>query len=210
MARLLGRWEDRTPPWYEARRGRVGGSDIGAICGWGTPGWNGKPIKNRADVMAEKLEPPTPKATKGKARGVYCEPAIAAWLADNEGIEYDPDLSSGTWVADDDDRFMGNPDAVSTDGAYCEFKTTDWRDVEHGWGRAGTDKVPLAYSAQCMWLMGIFGLDHALLAVLSGQPRFEFSRYKIKFDQTVFDYLREEADRFLVELAAEQQKCEAA
>lgn len=209
-ARLLGVWEDRTEPWYEARRNRVGGSDLGPILGMGAPGWNGKPLKGRADVLAEKLAAEPPKGTASKSRGVFCEPALAAYLADKEGLTYDPELSHGTWVDTDDDRFMVNPDAVSTCGAYCEFKTADVRDEGHGWGRAGTDKVPHAYGIQCQWACGILGLDRAYLAVLSGQPRFEFARYTIKFDPAIFAYLRQQADRFLTELASLQNEGEAA
>jgi len=203
-ARLLADYPDRSPEWMDLRRTRVGGSDIGPILGWGTPGWNGKPIKDRADVIAEKLSTEPPKKTAAKSRGVYCEPAIAAWLADREDIQYDPERSHGTWVDVADERMMVNPDAVSTDGAYCEFKTTDFRDVDHGWGRAGTDQVPLAYACQCQWAMGILGLDRAFLAVLYGQPKLDFARYKLRFDPDVYQYLREQASIFLDELANHQ------
>jgi hypothetical protein len=102
-----------------------------------------------------------------------------------------------------------NPDAVTGDGRLCEFKTTSVRDVGHGWGRAGSDLVPLAYSAQCFWGMGILGLSETLLCVLSGAPRFEFARYRIRFDQPTFDYLRASADAFRLEVANHEKESAA-
>jgi predicted phage-related endonuclease len=173
-----------------ARKGRIGGSDIGVICGWSK-------FKTAADLADEKLglTEATP-TSKAQERGIYCEPAIKAWVADTEGLTWDS-AWNGTWVSDDDDRFMYNPDAVSLTGVLGEFKTCAVRDSDHGWGRAGTDAVPLAYAAQTQWGMGLLGLQRAVVGVLAGAPKFEFARYRIAFDQQVFDHLRRKADQFL-------------
>lgn len=192
-ARLLGRWPDRSPEWMAARAGRIGGSDIGAVCGWG--------CKSADDLAKDKLglteRTPT---TKAQERGIYCEPAIKAWVADTEGITWD-DGMDGTWIDADDERLLYNPDAVSTSGVLGEFKTCAVRDLAHGWGRAGTDQIPLCYSAQVMWGLGILGLSDAVVGVLAGQPQFEFARYRVQFDQHAFDHLRRRADQFLTSLA---------
>lgn len=203
-ARLLGIWPDRSPDWFAARVGRIGGSDIGTICGWNE--W-----ETRDEFLARRLGTLEPRAgSKATARGVYCEPAIKAWLADREGIAYDEHRSTGTWVDADHEWRSFNPDAVTADDRLCEFKTCNVRDVEHGWGRACTDQIPITYAAQVQWGMGILGLNQTLLAVLSGAPRFEFALYKIAFDPDVFNYLCRAADEFLAELAALQSDRTAA
>lgn len=201
----IGEWPDRTPEWYAARVGRIGGSDVGVLMGWAEHAEADRWSKSRAELLAEKvgelrrtLERPAPEKPwkGGRARGVYCEPAIRDWLADREGIEYDPTYK-GTWVDSEHDWMMVNPDGVTTDGRLVECKTCDVRDAEHGWGRAGTSKIPLTYGAQVTWSLGILGLKNALVPVLSGAPKFEFALYKVKFDPIVFSYLRGNARRFI-------------
>lgn len=209
-ARLLGRWPDRSPEWHAARAGRIGGSDIGTLMGWYLFNPVGQPLRTRADLFDEKVNgrserDPATKPSKAKERGIYCEPAIAAWLADREQVTYD-DSKIGTWVDDTDDRWMYNPDRVTTDGRLCEFKTTEVRDAGHGWGRALTGQVPLVYSAQVQWGMGVMGYTECLLPVLAGSPKFEFALYKIKFDPNVFAYLRDNAEAFMAQVEAAQQK----
>lgn len=194
-ARKIGEWTPADEEWHEARRFRVGGSEIGALMGW-------SPFQTRADLKAEKLGQVTRRKSKAMARGNYLEPSIAAWLADELGVTYDESYR-GTWVDDEHDYLAYNPDAVTTDGALCEFKSTAVRDEEHGWGRAGGSKVPLMYSAQVVYGMGILGLKECHLAVISGAPRFEFAKYHIKFDPITFAYLRGQARQFIEQLRAE-------
>lgn len=194
-AHKIGEWTPNDEAWHAARRFRVGGSEIGAVLGWSH-------FQTREDLKAEKLGLVTRRKSKAMARGNYLEPAIAAWLADELGITYDESYK-GTWVDDEHDYMLFNPDAVTTDGRLCEFKSTAVRDAEHGWGRAGTRSVPLAYGAQCIWGMGILGLKECHLAVISGAPEFAFAKYRIKFDSIVFAYLRGQARKFIEQLQAE-------
>ena len=209
-ARLLGRWPDRSPEWYAARAGRIGGSDIGVVMGWYLTDPLGRPLKTREQLLDEKVNnpgPPDRKPSKATDRGTYCEPAIAAWLADSAGLTYD-DAWTGTWVDDHDDRWMYNPDAVTSDGRLVEFKTTEVRDASHGWGRARSDQVPLPYAAQVQWGMGILGLTECLVGVLAGSPKFEFARYRVRFDPDVFAYLRANAEAFMAQVEATKQKAD--
>jgi len=194
-AHKIGQWTPEDDAWHEARRFRVGGSEIGTIMGW-------SPFQTRADLKAEKLGLVSRRKSKAMQRGNYLEPAIAAWLADELGLTYDQSYK-GTWVDDEHDYMLYNPDAVTTDGRLCEFKSTAVRDSEHGWGRAGTGSVPLAHGAQCIWGMGILGLKECHLAVISGTPKFEFAKYHIKFDSIVFAYLRGQARKFIEQLKEE-------
>lgn len=203
-ARKLGEWSADDPAWHAARAGRIGGSDVGVILGW-------SPFVRRDQLLDRKAGLLAPqKLSKAMERGNYLEPAVAAWLADDAKITYD-EAYRGTWVDDDHDWRLYNPDAVTTDGRLCEFKTTASRDAEHGWGRAGSSDIPLTYAAQVQWGMGILGFSDCLIAVLSGSPRFEFARYRVKFDRSIFTYLCEQVDIFRAELdAITSQKASAA
>lgn len=202
-AHKLGEWSADDPAWHNARAGRIGGSDVGVILGW-------SPFVTRDELLRRKagLLPPQ-RLSKAMARGNYLEPAVAAWLADEAKVTYD-DTYRGTWVDDRDDWMLYNPDAVTTDGRLCEFKTTATRSAEHGWGRAGTADVPLTYAAQVQWGMGILGMTDCLFAVLSGAPKFEFARYRVRFDRAIFTYLREQVTIFRADLDALTQERSAA
>lgn len=188
-ATKIGQWTPADHQWHEARRTRVGGSDIGVLMGW-------SPFQTRADLLAVKRGEAEVKETRAMRRGTFLEPAIAAWFADEGGVEYD-DTYRGTWV---DGAYLYNPDAVTTSGVLCEFKTTAVRDSDHGWGRAGSSKVPLAYAAQTVWGMGLLGLPSCYLAVLSGAPQFDLAVYRIPFNPSHYAYLQRQADIFLDEL----------
>ena len=185
----LGTWTPEDPEWHEVRRPRVGGSEIGTIMGW-------NPFQT-ADELADRKrgeKPPRPD-TPATIRGRYLEPAVLKWLCDTENLEIDH-YPCGTWA---DGICLYTPDAVTADGRLVEIKTAGVKDPEKGWGRAGTDQIPLAYQAQCLWGMGILGFTECLVGVCFGQP-FEFRRYRVKFDARVFDILRSRAERFITDL----------
>lgn len=190
--RRIGVWADGSPEWHAAREGRIGGSDIGTICGWNQ--W-----ETRAELLERKLGELAPrKESDAMLRGHCCEPAIQKWLELKHGIKVD-DTRAGTYVGDEE-WMAYNPDGISTDGLLLEYKTANARHPEDGWGRAGTDQVPLAYAAQVIWGMGILGLTECVMAVLAGANgqgvSLHFARYKIRFDPQVFTFLKTQATDF--------------
>lgn len=199
-ARDLGCFVPDSPEWYAERQYRVGGSDIGAICGW-------SPYADREAIMRHKLEFQTPpeKLSKGKDRGNRLEAAVLSWMQDKVGAG---ELETGhTYVDADRDWMLFNPDAltvVKEKRVIFEAKTTAEESVENMWGRAGTDKFPLGYQAQCTWGMGILGYEMAYLGVLhgtkNGRPDLGFSLYKIKFNQDLFDKLVLKGQEFIDEM----------
>lgn len=176
----------------------MGGSEIGAVLGWSH-------FQTREDLKAEKLGLVTRRKSKAMARGNYLEPGIAAWLADELGVTYDESYK-GTWVDDEHDYCLYNPDAVTTDRVLCEFKSTAVRDMEHGWGRAGSSNIPLMYAAQVQFGMGILGMTECHVAVISGAPKFEFAKYKLKFDPITFAYLRGQARKFIEDVKRSREE----
>lgn len=188
-ATKIGDWPAGSPEWHEARRYRVGGSEIGTVYGLNH-------FEDAESLAARKRgELEARPDTAAMVRGRYLEPAVLAWLSDTERVTYDPDYE-GTWA---DDWMLYNPDAVTTDGRLVEVKTAGEKTVDRGWGRAGTDQIPLPYQAQCVWGLGILGLTDCLVGVCFGAP-FEFRRYRVKFNQRTFDALRVAGERFIKDL----------
>lgn len=193
-ATLAGSWPDHSPEWNAARAGRVGGSDIGAVIGV-------SPWQSRTDLLHRKaglLEPQ--KHTAAMSRGHALEPVIIDHLLAKLDDTLD-DAMSGTWV---EDRFVYNPDGVTTHGVLLEAKTTSDRCREKGWGRAGTDHVPDTYLAQVTWGCGLLGIEEWHLCVLhgatNGRPDLGFAHYKGRLDIDLYAALRAEATRFITDL----------
>lgn len=195
---ILGTWESGSAEWLAARDGRIGGSDVGAICGW-------SPFASRDDLLARKAGlADGPAQSAAMMRGTLLEPAILTWLCHRHDLTLDPAASAATYTWLDDQRLIYNPDGITTNGTLLEAKTTGDRSEDHGWGRAGTDNVPLHYKAQCQWGMGILGLDTCHLGVLAGgingRPSLAFATYTLRFDPGLFATIRTRVAAFLDDL----------
>lgn len=196
----LGTWDPGSDEWHEARRLRVGGSEIGTIMGWSP--YQGDTRQRLMYIKAGLTEPK--KTSAAMMRGHYCEGAVLAFLADRHNLTYAPDLSQQTFVHPEHDWALYNPDAIATDGTLVEAKTTIDRTVEHGWGRAGTDQIPLHYLAQVTWGMGILGADTCRVGVLhgatNGRPDLGFATYTVRFAPDIFATLLAAAEQFINDL----------
>lgn len=197
---ILGTFKPDSPEWHAARRWRVGGSEVATVCGWSE--W-----ETRADLLARKLgELEQRPKSKAMERGTMLEPAILAWAAHREGLTYDPAASAATYVHDDLDVLLANPDGVTVDGLLVEAKTCADRTTDKGWGRAGTDQVPLGYAAQINHTLGVLGLRSALLACLhgatNGRPDLGLAIYRLTFNEAAFAYTTRKALAFASELTA--------
>jgi predicted phage-related endonuclease len=80
---------------------------------------------------------------------------------------------------------IGTPDAlVPAWGRGLEFKTIGFKSQE--WGAQGTDRIPEHYLAQCLWYMGITGLDTwDLVALFSGHTLEVFTIERRKYQQEI-------------------------
>ncbi|GAB3213291.1 hypothetical protein GCM10027294_43480 [Marinactinospora endophytica] len=187
--RLLGAWPSGSPEWHEARRSRLGGSDMAAVLGrspWVSPYrlWH---LKNGAVI-----DGPT---TDAQARGHYLEDGIRRWWADRHP-EFEVAVG-GTYTHVERDYQLANPDGLLVqDGkpvGVLEVKTDSQDDT--AWGQPGTDEIPLYYRTQVMWYLDVLGLEVAHVAVLTA--RLEFREYVVHYDETDAAILRARAEMFL-------------
>ncbi|MFG2076922.1 YqaJ viral recombinase family protein [Nonomuraea maritima] len=189
-ARRLGRFRPDSRRGRKERRGRLGGSSMAAVIGkspWASPysEW----------CLQKGLIKPEP-TTAAQMRGHYLEPGIRAWFADQH-----PEFtvrSGGTYVHVDRDYQLASPDALCfEDGVLvegAEFKT-DADAYGSGWGRPGTDEVPLYYRVQVVWYMDTFGVPRWRFGLLDG--RLSFREYVIEYDPAEAAILRDAAEDFL-------------
>lgn len=194
----IGQWVVESDEWHAARRCRIGGSEIGTIAGWN------EPFRTRQWLLDLKLglvEPET--VNKAMRRGTHMEAAIRSWLTAEEGVTLREDLR-GTYVHPLYDFALANPDDIDSDGALWEYKAPAVRDLEHGWGRAGTGQVPLPYAAQGHWNAGVVGATKIRFCVWAGAPKFEPAFYKFDFDPEVFDYLIRIGEQFIADLNSQE------
>ncbi|GGX63390.1 YqaJ viral recombinase family nuclease [Streptomyces hiroshimensis] len=191
-ARLLGAFAPGTPEWTEARSGLVvTATEAAAIVGlspWRSPFslWHDK-----AGTLPVDEVPPT----AAMQWGTRLEPAIADVFAETH-----PDVlvhETGTWANLARDWQRATPDRIITapddrPPALLEIKTSRYGD---GWGKSGTDQVPVTYRCQVVWQLDTLGLDVAHVAVLvAGQ---DYREYTIRRDEDEAVFLRERAAAFL-------------
>lgn len=194
----LGSWTDGSPEWREARRSRIGGSDIAAIMGlspWCSPWqlWHRK-----RGILDDATSSGLQEA------GHYVELAAAPWYADHHLPEGTWLRNTGTWVHQDRDWQLANPDRLIVDNPHSvrhpvgvlEIKFTPNTSSE--WGRDGTGSAPAHYWAQVQWYMSVFGVEWADFAVLS---TWGFRRFHVERDDEWIGYALDEAERFLAMLA---------
>lgn len=204
--RLLGTYEPGSPEWLAARRWRIGGSEIAQVLGWSRFG-------TRADLLAAKLNPVDKPPSRAMLRGTLLEPSVLSWGAARHGYQY-ADGSNSTYLHGVYDWALYNPDALLVDDSLVEVKTTADRSKELGWGRAGTDQIPLYYRAQVAWGMAVMDLPETHLIVLhgatNGRPDLDFARYVVKRDRPLEMKLLAAGKRFIAELNAAAAQRQAA
>ena len=199
MPNLLGIFPPHSPDWYAARRWRIGGSEIAQIMGWSRFG-------SRDDLLAAKLDPTEQPQTRAHLRGTALEPGVLLWGTLAKGHYYDEQASAATYTHSQFDWALYNPDAITVDDLLIEAKTTTDRATESGWGRAGTDQIPLYYRAQAAWGMAVLDLPETRLLCLhgavNGRPNLDVAEYRIKRDRQLEIRLLAHGKRFITDLQA--------
>lgn len=212
-ADLLGQYDPGSPEWDQARRGRLGGSEIAAVLGlspWQSPFalWHHK----AGNIPGQ---PPTPRLRVGQ----LLEDAVCTLFVERTGHFL---RRTGMWanrerpwqVAAPDRFIVAAPRGRSPLGVF-EAKTAD-RSAAFEWGPDDTTQtgftwdpdtgqwlgnIPPYYVAQVLWYLDTFGLDVAFVGVLLG---FEYRQYRIQADPESADLMRTEARTFLDSLEAGQ------
>lgn len=194
---LLGRYEHDSPAWHEARRARLGGSEVAAVLGL-------SPWESRFSLWHRKLGYAGPQADNGLlVVGRYIEDAVATWWADQH-----PEFhvsTAGTYVhpnrpwqlanpdrlvysADDWDAYLDLLDSWAADPranvaapelapvAILECKFSPYAD---GWGDPDTDDIPVYYRCQTLWYSDVFG---GLPVHVAGLVDNEFAEWRIEHD----------------------------
>lgn len=186
--------------WLQARRGGVGGSEIGGLIGcseYETPFsvWNNK-IHGGKDLSAEpaiewghRLEDDVAEKT-AELIGLVDRPGGGLWVdlrPDREYLRVTPD------------RFACAPRSWRALGVI-ECKTAG---EDEGWasgsitaGGQGDGAAPLGYQAQLQWQLGILGLNRGWLGCLILNQARSFYVVEMEFDRPWFEEMVDEATRF--------------
>jgi len=169
----------------------IGGSDIGAILGLSR-------FKTPLEVWMEKTGKETKRLDSLPLRfGSFAEEFVAREYSRATGFELLHDESiylhtEHSFMSAHIDRFVLQGGA-SPPTRILECKTAN--PFSSGdWGEVGSDEVPLSYLCQCIWYMGITGIDKTDLAVLFGNS--DFRIYEITRDLELESVILQKAKLF--------------
>lgn len=192
---LLGQHEPNTEPWHALRAGGIGASEIAAVVGlspyvsafWL---WHFKKGNIAGQSLSDAMD-----------WGHRLEPVVRQWWNERHDY-YDVEPTPGTFAHADRPWQRCNPDGLirHRPDLLLEIKTSRYPD---GWGRSGTDEIPLHYRCQVQQSLDIFGATTAHLAVLIGgnEPR----EYVIEADSDDQRTLREAGAAFWESLQANDE-----
>ena len=168
---ILGPYADKTEEWREARRGGIGGSDVGVVLGMSK--W-----KNPLELFNEKVFGPKDFSSLPAEIGSFLEPFLRNKLLQKEELDI-VTRGCGMLPHKTIPFLFANPDDVAEgEHGWCviEYKTTalhnrkQWKD----------NSVPKTYWAQVQLYMQVlrshFGdehFDHAQVVVLFGNRDIE-------------------------------------
>lgn len=198
---VLGWFEPGTTEWHAARAAGIGGSEIAAVLGI-------SPYESRFSLWHRKqgLLAPVDESEEMYWGKVH-EPAICARFS-----ELHPEwtlmgaptyaAAGRPWQVANPDRELWNPSAppFADPSELLEAKTA--RD-DHGWGKAGTDEIPVHYRAQCLWYLDVLGLTRCHVAVLIAGS--EYREYVIEHDAAEVALMRDAGAEFMRSVQANER-----
>lgn len=167
--------------WLKQRQSHIGGSDVAAILGlsrWRTP----------FDIYLSKTTPVDEKEEEPKyfVRGRFLEGAIAEWYADKFKVTlahrdpFNMIVGPESWMAANPDATVLPGNGVAEEyGLECKSTRS-----EDGFGKSGSDILPVEYQLQGHWYMACTGFkrwDFAVFFTISD----EFRWYTIERDDDV-------------------------
>lgn len=181
----LGVLKPGSPEWAEARRNRLGGSEVAAALGlshWVSPFtlWHRKRGLVGPGEESESMY-----------WGKKSEPMILDEYRKRHGVEW-TDYPCTSYA---NDWRIAAPDARTAD-ELVEIKTADKDDVFE-WGDDGSSDpaaIPPYYRVQCLWYMDLLDTHALTLCVLIGGN--DYREYTVPWDQAEADDIRERAWHF--------------
>lgn len=168
-AEFLGFFENQSPEWYEIRKGRIGGSQIGAALGLSP--WE-SPITCYYKVRGEI--PDTEASTAMRLGTLLEDPLLELFQQENPTFEV---FKSGSYTSKDYKWLLANPDAFYRDDKgvlhLIEVKTTS-----DFWESASD--IPPNYIAQVQSYLWLFQIPHAKVVALCGG---RYKTFDVEYDQ---------------------------
>lgn len=180
-ALLLGEFVNNSPEWHEARKGAIGGSQIGAILGlnpWESAVTAFYKISGQID---SQIEPSMSMRLGTKLEA----PILEIFKEEHPELEV---FTTGTWGSLAEPRFHANPDAL-----YRRENGTVGV-VEIKFSRDYWSEVPKHYRAQVLWYCHVLGLKEAVLVALAGSS---YQEFVIEYDEFEVESMVAQAKRFL-------------
>lgn len=195
----LGRFEPASQEWQDARRLRIGGSEIAAVLGL-------SPFTSRYSLWHEKASGiRTFDGNDYTDWGTRLEPVVAAKFCEDHPELKRLELQGYTYAHPEREWQTASPDlrlivrdrdnddfpAPARDLTFLEVKTARRDDAWY-------DGIPLYYRTQVLWTMDVLGVDHAWLAVLiSGS---DYREYPVVLDaeaEADLAIMREAGQKFI-------------
>ncbi len=190
---LLGRFEVESKEWYAARQNRLGGSEIAAVLGL-------SPYESRFSLWHRKKGRVGPQEMNPEMDwGRRLESVVLAKFAETEASPIE--VAPGSYVSAERPYQVGNPDGLIVRPNYAlevvEVKTSPFGE---GFGKAGTDQIPVYYRCQVLWYMDVFDARVAHVPVLISGC--DYRVYRIERDDAEIQIMRDAAVEFIASLAA--------
>jgi putative phage-type endonuclease len=158
---LLGTYENGSQEWHDARKGGIGGSEIGTILGL-------NPWESAYALWAKRsgLIPTLPVQNFAMRLGQVLEkPILQLWQERNPEWQV---FTTGTYQDRDRPHLHANPDALAHNP-----DTKEWIVLEVKTSRNYWEQLPPQYEAQVQHYLGILDLQRAILIGLVGMDWFE-------------------------------------
>ena len=176
----------------------LGGSDIGAVLGFSR-------YRTAVDVWMEKTGRAVHEADSLPIRfGCFAEECVASEYALATGLSLVSHPSAlvhpqYSYMHGHMDRFVcDSPSIFDVSGSLVATRVLECKTASpfasHEWGDGGSDQVPMAYLAQCIWYLAITGLEQADLAVLMGNS--DFRIYEVHRDRELEEMVIDRARVF--------------
>lgn len=187
----------------EKRRKYLGGSDIAALLGIAPEGWR---RNSPLSLYFDKTMPPAPDRSnlREKRRGKVWEGVVAEMLVDDlkakghtveivtGNVRYlDPDFDFFASEIDYEIRLDGEQDITNV-----ELKTVH-PFASKDWGESESDDMPIWYTAQCMWGLGVTRRKRCILAPLFGAD--EIRTFTVDAVPQLINDMRDTARKFWVQ-----------